>query len=113
MYPTPHTVTHLRRVTDGENALGQTLVTYEAVTRAVYGWSTKTVTDGGGNPELADRTITELALLTPDGGWSDGDKVTMPDGREFTVIGDQSDSNTGPFGFTPGYRVTLRRVHDA
>lgn len=115
MYPTPHTVTHSRRVTSGANALGQAVVTYQTVSRKVYGWSSNASTDvatDGGNAVTADRTITELSLLTPDGDWADGDKVNLPDGREFTVVGEPRDSNTGPFGFTPGYRVTLRRVHD-
>lgn len=112
MYPAPHTVTHSRRIAAGVNALGQQQFVFQTVSRAVYGWNTKVVTDGGGNPEMADRTITEIGLLTPDGDWADGDTVTLPDGREFTVVGDPADSNKGPFGFTPGFKVMLRRVHD-
>lgn len=111
MFPTPHTVTHARRTTSGENALGQPIATFTSADRAVYGWSPK-ITDSADNPALADRTITEVSLLTPDGDWADGDLVTLPDGREFTVFGEPADSNAGPFGFRPGYRVTLRRVHD-
>ena len=110
MFPAPHTVTHARRVTDGENALGQATVTWETLQRNVYGWSGK-ATDDGGDPVLAARTITDLVLLTPDGDWVDGDTVTLPDGRVFTVFGEPFDSNAGPFGFRPGYRVKLRRVH--
>jgi hypothetical protein len=42
----------------------------------------------------------------------EGVTLTLPDGRVFVVVGDPDDNNAGPFGFTPGYRVTLRRVHD-
>lgn len=113
MFPTPFTVTHSVRVTGAADALGQPTITYTSTTRPVIGWSTKVVTDGGGDPSMAGRTITEVSLLTDAGDWSDGDKVTLPDGREFIIKGDPSDSNTGPFAFTPGYRVTMRRVHDA
>jgi len=112
MFPTPHIVTHTTYQSVGADALGQPVTESTSTERAVYGWSPKVVTDGGSDPALASRTITEVALLTPDGDWSDGDTVTLPDGRDFTVVGEPSDSNTGPFGFTPGYKVTLRRVYD-
>lgn len=117
MLPTPYTVIHARRVRDSVNALGQPVDTYQTVSRAVFGWSPKSNTGarsstGGADSALADRTTTEVSLLTPDGDWGDGDKVTLPNGNEYTVIGEPADGNNGPFGFTPGYRVTLRRVHD-
>lgn len=110
MFPTPHTVTHSVAVADGENALGQPVTQTVTTSRQVFGWSPKN-TDDGGEPALAGRVITEVYLLTPDGDWVDGDTVTLPDGRVFVVIGDVEDNNAGPFGFRPGYRVTLRRVH--
>lgn len=110
MFPTPHTVTHATRSAAGENALGQPVVQTVTAERPVFGWSPKN-TDDGGDAVLAGRVITEIYLLTPDGDWSDGDTVTLPDGRDFVVVGDVEDNNAGPFGFTPGYRVTLRRVH--
>lgn len=110
MFPTPHTVDHTVYTKTGENALGQAVTEHVTQTRAVYGWSAKSTADGT-EPALAGRVITEVNLLTPDGDWSDGDTVTLPDGREFVVVGDPDDNNSGPFGFAPGYRVTLRRVH--
>jgi len=110
MFPTPQTVTHTSREQTGENSLGQPVFDTTSRERAVYGWSPRNTNDGG-DAVTADRVITELNLLTPDGDWSDGDTVTLPDGRTFTVVGEPSDSNRGPFGFTPGYRVTLRRVN--
>ncbi len=110
MFPTTHTVTHVTRANVGENALGQPVIDTTSATRSVYGWSAKQ-SDDGGEPTLAGRVITEINLLTPDGDWRDGDTVVLPDGREFVVVGDPEDNNSGPFGFTPGYRVTLRRVH--
>lgn len=111
MFPTPHTVTHSTRQVSGHNALGQPTVTVTTTSRQVCGWSPK-VTDDGGEPTLASRVITEVHLLAPDGDWADGDIVTLPDGRDFTVVGEPQDNNGGPFGFTPGYRIVLRRVHD-
>ena len=110
MFPLLHTVTHTTRTVDGENALGQATVTEDSQTRSVYGWSPRN-TDDGGDAVTAARVITEVNLLTPDGDWTDGDTVTLPDGRAFVVVGDPDDNNAGPFGFTPGYRVTLRRVY--
>lgn len=110
MYPTPHTVTHSRPITAGENALGQPITTVQNSQRAVSGWSPKQSNDGG-DAVTANRVITELNLLAPGGDWRDGDIVTLPDGRQFIVVGDPADNNAGPFGFQPGYIVTLRRVH--
>jgi len=111
MFPTPFTVTHVHRLQTGENMLGQAITSETSTVRAVYGWSPRNTTDGG-DAATASRVITEVNLLTPDGDWGDGDTVTLPDGRAFMVVGDPDDLNAGPFGFSPGYRVTLRRVHD-
>lgn len=105
-----HTVSHTVRTRTGENALGQAVTDSSTQSRPVFGWSPKSTEDGG-EPALAGRVITEINLLTPDGDWTDGDTVTLPDGRDFVVVGDPKDNNSGPFGFTPGYTVTLRRVH--
>ena len=110
VFPTPHTVDHSSVTVVGENALGQVVTEKVTRSRAVFGWSFKSTSDGGTAP-LAGRVHTEVALLTPEPDWRDGDIVTLPDRGDFVVIGDPEDFNTGPFGFTPGYRVTLRRVH--
>lgn len=110
MFPTLFTVTHTTRTVAGENALGQPVFVTADTDRAVYGWAPKKSEDGG-TPVLDGRVITEVNLLTPDGDWRDGDTVTLPDNRVFTVVGDPHDNNAGPFGFRPGYTVLLRRVH--
>lgn len=110
MFPAPFSVTHTRREQTGQDALGQPQVTETTVARDVFGWSPKS-TDGASEAALGGRVITEINLLTADGDWLDGDTVTLPDGREFVVVGDPQDNNAGPFGFTPGFLVLLRRVH--
>lgn len=110
MFPTPHTVIHATPTQTGENALGQAITTFATAQRQVYGWSPKNTEDGA-DAITAGRVITEIYLLTPDGDWTDGDKVTLPDSREYVVVGDVEDNNAGPFGGQFGYRVTLRRVH--
>ena len=111
MFPTLFSVDHTVRTATGENALGQPITNGVTTSRPVYGWAAKD-SDDIDDPALAGRVITEVNLLTPDGDFTDGDIVTLPDGRAFTVVGDPFDNNKGPFGFTPGYTVTLRRVHN-
>jgi hypothetical protein len=111
MFPDLFTVTHTVTEVIGTNALGQDTVELTSRSRNVRGVSPKVNTDGS-KPVMAGRVITEAYLLTRDGDWSDGDIVTLPDGRDFTVVGEPEDNNLGPFGFAPGYKVTLRRVHD-
>ena len=111
MFPLIHTVSHTTRTVTGENMLGQPFEDTATVDRRVYGWTPRKTTDGG-EAATAGRVITEINLLSPDGDWRQGDTVTLPDGRVFVVVGDPDDNNAGPFGFTPGYRILLRRVHD-
>lgn len=111
MLPTPHIVEHAVADVTGVNALGQAVATYTTRQRAVYGWTPHRNQDGR-TADLAGRVITELNLLTPEPDWADGDKVTIPGRGEFVVTGDVDDFGAGPFGYTPGYRVTLRKVAD-
>lgn len=111
MFPALLAVTHSVAEVTGSNALGQATVELTARSRKVFGFSPKVNTDGT-TPVMAGRVITELYMLTRDGDWTDGDIVTLPDGRDFTVVGEPQNDNLGPFGFQPGYKVTLRRVYD-
>jgi len=74
----------------------------------VYGWSTPTSTE----PKLAghDRVIVDVELLVPP-GFPAGphDLIDLPDGQ-YEVLGQPEDYNNGPFGFTPGLVVNLRRT---
>lgn len=132
MYPTPFQVVHRTQPVTGENAHGQpTVGDYQNRVRDVYGWETKATIGSmglGGQTDaaLSNRAEMQLSLLTPDGDWSNGDLVTVPDvgrvddtpvddvsGHLYQINGDPEDFNHGPFGFMPGYRVTLCRVTDA
>ena len=112
MFPTPHTVTHSRRVKSGESGHGQPVFTFSTPqARAVYGLQPgETFPDN--TPGTANRVITTLDLLTPEGDWAHGDVVTVSGRGDFMVYGEVDDLNTGPFGYRPGFKVTLRRVHD-
>ncbi|ALF00445.1 head-tail adaptor [Mycobacterium phage Mufasa] len=111
MFPTPHKVVHVDRVKVGENAMGQALTEPRTRTRWVTSLRPR-VNESGTAAALVDRVITEYTMVTPESDWTHGDSVTDARGRKFKVHGDVEDYNLGPFGFTPGYRVTLRRVND-
>ncbi|QGH80299.1 head-to-tail stopper [Mycobacterium phage Malthus] len=115
MFPTPddNKIKHITREKIGENALGQPIYADEPTIREreVYGWRPKLARDGA-TAALDGRTITELYLLMPEGDYADGDVIELPDGKQYTVQGDVEDFNHGPFGWKPGYRLTMRRVHD-
>lgn len=113
MFPTPYEVAHTTFSVVGENALGQRVTEKVTRQRPVYGWHPAKSGDGAA-AALAGQVTTEVHLLMPEPDWRDGDTVTLPDGREFTVVGDVEDFNTGPFaaGLVFGYRARLRRVHN-
>lgn len=60
--------------------------------------------------QLAGRKVTELLMMTAEGDWPSDSVVVLWDGRRFEVNGDVRDENLGPYGFTPGFVVPLRRV---
>lgn len=111
MFPLAHTVTHITSNVVGVDALGHEVTEHVTRQRAVYGFAPKSTTYGD-TAALSERVITEVSLLTPDSDWKNGDSVILSDGRRFVVRGEAEDMNRGPFGFTPGYIVTLRRVYD-
>lgn len=112
MFPTPFTVQHTRQGKTGENALGQDVLgDPQTVPRDVSSLRHRSTTVGT-TGALKDRVIIEYSMATPDSDWTHGDTVTIPDGRDFIVEGGAQDFNSGPFGFEPGYLVTLRRVEE-
>ncbi|QFP94802.1 head-to-tail stopper [Mycobacterium phage Marshawn] len=109
MFPTPFTVKHTTRVKVGENAAGQARTEPRTRDRKVTSLRPR-VNEPGTAVADADRVLTEYTMLTPEPDWAHEDVVTDWRGREFKVDGEPEDYNGGPFGFTPGYRVTLRRA---
>ncbi|ALF01388.1 head-to-tail stopper [Mycobacterium phage LilPharaoh] len=109
MFPTPHKVTHTTSVKVGENAAGQPIT--ETRTRERFVTSLrKRLNEPGAAAADADRVVVEYSMVTPESDWAHGDQVVDWRGRMFTVHGDVDDYNGGPFGFRPGYIVTLRKV---
>lgn len=109
--PEPFTVTLWRRPKlAGKSPAGQ--VVYgepEPTPRTVRGFQPAEETEVQA-AQLAGRKITVLVMLTADGDWPSDAMVELWDGRKFEVNGDVQDYNLGPFDFTPGYAVNLRKV---
>lgn len=126
MYPQPFTVQRIRRTKSGENALKQPVYSDSVSTVAVYGWQPVSEVERY-TAALAGRTVTDLKLLSPTGDFLPtdavviGGAVTIVDGKaevtgggaKYEVDGQVEDYNHGPFGFTPGYAIGLRRVANA
>lgn len=108
MFPLTHEVTVTRRTGTGEDAMGDPVVTWsEPETVRVYGW-------GPPSPDEAIRPVEsglkrDLDVYAPDPFADNGDMVDVL-GVAFAAVGHPEDFSHGPFGFTPGYRVSLARV---
>lgn len=111
MFPTIIPVMHRTFVKVGENAAGQDITEPSERRRLVCSlksrrFETATHTDAA----LADRSVNVYSMVTPDSDWPHGSEVVDQYGRVFVVDGDAAGYNDGPFGFTPGFIVALRRV---
>lgn len=91
-----------------ENAYGNTTDAWatEPVVKRVYGWA-----PAGTNEATASRqTVTaDLELYAPSDFTLDPRDRVRVMGRTYEVQGEVEDFDHGPFGFTPGVRVNLRR----
>jgi hypothetical protein len=79
------------------------------IAEKVYGWSVPSSTEphGAGRDNLV---VTDVELLAPpDFPVGPYDLVDLPDGQ-YEVIGQPQDYTHGPFAYTPGVVVKLRRV---
>ncbi|AHJ86560.1 head-tail adaptor [Mycobacterium phage Jolie2] len=107
--PEPFEVTHITKVATGKNPAGQT--TYRDVPRKRM---VRAFEPAGASEvqtaQLAGRKITELMMADDEGDWPSDSVVELWDGRRFEVNGDVRDENLGPYGFTPGFVIPLRRV---
>ena len=109
MYPKPHKVLHTTSVKVGENAAGQAKTEPRTRERRVTSLR-KRVNEPGPTAVDADQVIVEYTMVTDESDWAHDDLVVDWHGRRFKVHGDVDDYGGGPFGFRPGYIVTLRRV---
>ncbi len=106
--PEPHSVIHEPIVSGAEDAHGNPVESWgPPETVAVYGWATPG-SDQETRPELTGvKRDLDLYSRTPFAG--PRDRVTVA-GELFAVVGYPENYNFGPFRFTPGCRINLRRV---
>lgn len=110
MFPTPFTVlTHA--VSEGaDDAYGSPTKTWAAgVQQRVMGWAPAS-TDR--EPVEVGRTVVVRDLdvfAPPEFAIGPHDRATI-DGLLYEVVGNPGDYTHGPFGFTPGIVVSLKRV---
>ncbi|ASR87184.1 head-to-tail stopper [Mycobacterium phage LastHope] len=108
-FPKPHKVLHTTYVKVGENAAGQPRTEPRTRERMVTSLR-KRVNEPGTAAVDADQVVVEYTMVTDETDWAHDDLVEDWTGRKFKVHGDVDDYNGGPFGFRPGYIVTLRKV---
>ncbi|AHB79545.1 head-to-tail stopper [Mycobacterium phage Validus] len=109
MFPKPFKVLHTTYVKVGENAAGQARTEPRTRERMVTSLR-KRVNEPGTTPADADQVVVEYTMVTDENDWAHDDLVVDWLGRRFNVHGEVDDYNGGPFGFRPGYIVTLRKV---
>lgn len=109
-FPTPWTVLTHAVVEGTKNSHGNKTKTWASgVEQPVYGWAPPTADL---EPLEAGRTavIRDLDVFAPsEFVVGPHDRVTV-DGDLYEVVGHPEDFNHGPFGFAPGFRVSLKRV---
>lgn len=106
--PTPWVVTVLPYTGGEPDDYGNATATYgDGLLFSVYGWApvgADEVTTG------RDVAAADLALYAPSGfRCNPRDRVRI-DGLTYEVTGPMEDYGRGPFGFSPGVRVNLRRT---
>lgn len=109
-FPEPYKVRHEPILTGATDDWGDSIEGFgPAVEVSVIGWA----------PAGADQPIRDLGtgighdvdLYCSTPFAKHRDKVTLPtEPLPLEVQGNPEDFNTGPFGFTPGYRIKLKRV---
>jgi hypothetical protein len=113
-YPTPYTVAHEVAEVVAEDDLGNNSVIYSAPVDVKVISIAPAVTEelggGQGSVNYASRAITDVDLYAPT-DFMPGlqDRITLPDGRLFEVIG-VSDWSMGFHEWAPGNVVKLKLV---
>lgn len=112
VFPAPYTV-QVSRWTLGEpDKYGEREKVYgPPVDRKVYGWAPPGVED-----ELfssnRDAVVQDLDVYVPPSFEISPDDLMVIGGEEFRVLGGLRDFNNGPFRFTPGRVVRVKRVKE-
>lgn len=101
-------VMHYKKAEWAQDEWGKKRKTFAPpISTPVYAWAPPT-------PDVEIRDLgtgvkRDLDLYAPEPFCSPGDKVVIT-GLEYVVIGWPEDYTNGPFGFTGGYRINLKRV---
>lgn len=105
------TLSRIRRTQTGENALGQPKYAETVKSVVVYSVQESSETEKH-TAALANRTITDLEVMSPTNDFQPGDAVIV-NGITYEVDSETVNHNLGWHGWSPGYTVKLRRVRDA
>ena len=113
-FPTPFTVEVLPFVSGALDAHRNPVESWQdpGVVQSVYGWGPPQDSKEVREPDTPGRSAVyaELDVYVPPGFvCGPHDRVRL-EGRVYDVIGEASNYSTGPFGFTPGRRVSLKLV---
>lgn len=111
-FPTPYTVQTRERVLGEPDRYGEREESWNPpVDQKVYGWAPPGVED-----ELfsANRNavVQDLDVYAPPGFTVSPDDLMIIDGDEYRVLAGSRDFNKGPFRFTPGVAVRVKRVKE-
>ena len=108
-FPARHTVQQLRYEQGGTDAHGNPVDGFASPEDVqVYGWSVPQSDEPGVSGQ--DRVIVDVKLFAPESVTvTHRDRFVLPTGT-YEVSGEVEDYNHGPFGWTPGVVVNLRRV---
>lgn len=109
-FPTPHTIQRLPWTGVGENEHGNEVDTYGApIDVPAHGWAPPTASseplESGRNAVVRD-----LDVYLPDGSAFGPHDRAVVAGVPYDVVGYPEDFTTGPFGFSAGWRLSLKRV---
>lgn len=109
-FPEPFKVSHESRIEGAEDDWGNPVDSFaEPVEVNVYGWGPPSADEPIRDTDSGLAHDIDLYCSKPFCGHLD--KVTLPnEPLSLVVQGRPDDFNYGPFGFTPGYRVKLKRV---
>lgn len=108
-YPEPWSVFVEHRIKGNVDEMGQPIISYNPpVEYAAYGWAPPSpdtqIRDLGTGVDRDLDVYVSQRITQP------LDRVTVPGEGVFTAVGHPEDFNRGPFGFVPGFRVSLKRV---